>query len=140
MSWHLPCAWFTRGTDVSLQGTADVTRGTGAIARFICRLGGLPDALRDAPVHIRIETDGTGETWTRWFGDCRPMRSRLRAHEGLLVEQLGPVQLRFRLAEQDGAVAWQLRVTLLPRYRAPRRIIRHRHGAQLERKGAIAFK
>jgi Domain of unknown function (DUF4166) len=127
------------GADVSLRGTADVTRGNSAIARFICRLGGLPHALRDAPVHIRIEADGHGETWTRWFGDCKPMRSRLRAREGLLVEQLGPMQLRFRLAEQDGAVAWRLQSVFLLGVRLPRRAITTVTALSSQRNGRYHF-
>lgn len=96
------------GDTLQLRGVATVTRGTALLGRLIGRLASLPDAQAEAPARIELVVEGRGETWTRHFGDSRPMRSRLHARDGLLVERLGPARLAFQLHESSGAIVWQL--------------------------------
>ena len=108
------------GTSRQLRGLATVTRGNALLGRLIGRIASLPDAQHEGVARIELIVDGRGETWIRHFGASRPMRSRLCARDGLLVEQLGPAQLRFRLREHDGAVVWDLQSVSLLGLPAPR--------------------
>jgi hypothetical protein len=87
----------------------------------IAGIAQLPRSVRDAPTTVRIEVHGNREVWTRWFGDTRPMRSRLSASDGLLVERLGPVTLRFRLAVVERGVDWDFHSVRLVGVPLPRR-------------------
>ncbi|HJR74823.1 MAG TPA: DUF4166 domain-containing protein [Luteimonas sp.] len=87
-------------------GRATIARGRNPIARLCAAVVGLPPSVSDVPTTVDFRTDATGETWQRSFGSHR-LRSRLRAHDGLLRERLGPVQFRFALHVSDGAIWWQ---------------------------------
>lgn len=128
------------GASLQLRGRATVTRGNAALARLIGRIAGLPDAQRDAAVRIDLDVGGQRETWTRHFGASRPMRSHLREREGLLVEQLGPVRLRFRLQQQYAAVVWQLQSVSLLGIPAPRRWFAATTARSFEQGGRYCFK
>lgn len=97
-----------RGTDVALRGTATVERGTSMIAGFLCAITSVPRSMKAAPVVVRIAVDADGETWTRQYGSARPMRSRLCARGGLLVERLGPATMKFALTGDSGRIKWRL--------------------------------
>ncbi len=51
-------------------GTARVERGASTAARFIAWLFGFPKAAKSLPVEVIFQRDGTGEIWTRRFGDA----------------------------------------------------------------------
>lgn len=97
-----------RGGSVRLRGRATVTRSDALLGRLIGCVASLPAAQQDSTANIELVAHGYGETWTRHFGTSRPMRSYLQARDGLLVERLGPVRLRFRLHEHQAAIVWQL--------------------------------
>jgi len=86
------------------RGGIEVERGRHPLARCAAWLTHLPPAGR-APLEVEIVADADGECWTRRVGS-HAMRSRLRAHGGLLREYLGPVRFEFRLHAVDGGVAW----------------------------------
>jgi len=87
-------------------GRASIVRGRNPLARLCAAIVGLPPSAVDVPATVEFRTDAVGETWLRSFGDYR-MRSRLRIHDGLLRERLGPLQFRFALHVGDGAIWWQ---------------------------------
>jgi hypothetical protein len=86
-------------------GRCDIERGRGAIASLMARATALPAAGRGVPVHVTIRSDAHAETWTREF-DGVPMRSTLKARDGLLEERLGLVLFRFALTEREGGIDW----------------------------------
>ena len=92
-----------------LGGTATVERGRSIMARLMCAVASLPRDQVEGPVMVAIEASADSERWTRRFGRSAPMRSTLCAREGLLVERLGPVTLRFALVARDGGIDWDLK-------------------------------
>lgn len=102
------------GVALTLRGTATIIRGRSWVARIACRLAVLPRDQAEGPLRVQIEKLPDGERWTRHFGASPPMRSTLRARDGLLVESLGLTTMTFRLRVRDGAIDWDLvRVALL---------------------------
>jgi hypothetical protein len=96
------------GSSRRLRGTATVERGHSLFARILCAMASLPRSADRVPIEVQINTDSQGERWTRFFGDCRPMQSRLHGNRDLLVERLGPAVFVFRLREHGGGIAWSL--------------------------------
>lgn len=127
------------GKTLQLRGLATVTRGSSLLGRLIGRLVSLPEAQHGAAARLELVVDGQGETWTRCFGDSRPMRSHLHAREGLLVEQLGPVRLRFRLRERSRAIVWELESVSLLGVPAPRRWFAATAARSFEENGRYCF-
>jgi hypothetical protein len=91
----------------SYVGRADIQRGNGLLSRLCAAVAGLPPAMRDAPTRVDFISDQQGETWSRNFGGSR-MISRLDCRDGLLREQLGPLQFHFALLAADGEIHWQV--------------------------------
>jgi hypothetical protein len=107
-----------------------VRRGTGAAARLLARLLGLPPGGEAVPLRLSIEPlEGGGERWRRTF-DGRDFVTEQREHAGgLLAERAGPFETLFRVAAEGGALAYRSEVTSLragrlrlrlPRSLAPR--------------------
>jgi len=71
--------------------------GGGALARLLCRIGGLPRPGYDMPFRMRIYEDAAGwEVWDRDF-DGHSMISRLRPDGPAHVrEYLGPLRVQMR--------------------------------------------
>jgi len=64
--------------------------------RWLARLVGFPAACENLPMQLEVEGRDDRETWTRRFGnDVR--RSVQRCENGLMVEDLGPLRVRFRV-------------------------------------------
>jgi hypothetical protein len=76
--------------------------------RMAATLARLPTSVSNVPTRVEIEVSDTRESWTRYFGDARPMRSELSASGGLLVERLGLITMRFRILARDGGMNWEL--------------------------------
>lgn len=94
-------------------GRANILRGEGALSRMCARIARLPPALENANITVAFDNSPAAESWRRDF--CgHPMHSRLRAHDKLLQERLGPLQFRFSLHVYDQALHWRVqRVRLL---------------------------
>jgi len=93
----------------SFAGRCDVERGEGFISSLLGLVTRLPPAGREIPIEVVLRRDAGGETWTRRFAG-HAMRSRLREHDGLLVEALGLARFAFALEADDaGRIAWRLR-------------------------------
>ena len=92
-----PSAWF--------HGGCSIERGRHWLARLSATLAGMPPATAQVALRIEIAATGSGETWSRYFGD-RPLRSRLSADQGLLVERLGPLSITFQLEATEQQIRW----------------------------------
>ena len=100
--------WVHSGDSRQLRGCVTVERGTSVVSKVLGVLASLPSAMTDAPVEVRIEVTGKGETWTRLFASHHLMVSTLQRDRGLLVERLGPAALKFRLLVRNGTLEWVL--------------------------------
>ena len=115
------------------QGMFRIRRGRGLLAQVTAMLFGFPDP-GDAVVTRLIVTAGPNgagpsEIWHRTFGDRDFITRQWLAPDGLLAERHGGVELRLRLAAEDGALAFTSTRTAfvlgplsvpLPRVLAPR--------------------
>ena len=95
-----------RGRHV-LHGWVDTGAPASAPARWLGRLLGTPLQASRGPITFELDAGPEQESWTRQFPG-RTMRSRLRLVAGELVEQLGPAQLTFTLAADDGVLSMHL--------------------------------
>lgn len=90
-----------------LRGRAQASAARGALARLCALVAGLPRADGEVAVCVRFVSPAPGvEIWTREFGTST-FRSRLRAVNGELHEQLGPVRIRFRLRGDVQGIVWE---------------------------------
>lgn len=94
----------TRGR-ARYAGVASIEGGRNPLARLCARIAGLPRPARDVATTVDFIADARGETWQRDFGGTR-MSSRLAFRDGLLRERLGPLQFRYALLANDGAIWW----------------------------------
>jgi len=85
-------------------GYSKVTRGRGALARVISNMMGFPASGDDIPTSVVLQSDESGDTWTRQFGS-KSFRSRQwaerRGDSILLMETIGSVTLALSLVVQD---------------------------------------
>jgi hypothetical protein len=88
-----------------LSGTCAIQRGSNWFAQLAAVIAGMPRAAEDAKVRVQIEADVAGEHWSRYF-DGQPVCSRLLARNGLLVENLGPLTVAFRLDATSTQIRW----------------------------------
>ncbi len=73
-------------------GTASVSHQN----KWLARLLRFPRAGPDQPMRLDVVAEESEETWTRSFGNS-PRRSVQTVRDGLLVEDLGPMQIEFRV-------------------------------------------
>lgn len=88
-------------------GRCTIERGRNPVARLCAALAGLPPARQDVPTTVEFTCDPRRERWQRDFGGAR-MASTLRFKDGLLRERLGPMQFRFALHANNGAIWWNV--------------------------------
>jgi len=100
--------WVHGGEPRLLRGKVTVLRGRSLLARALGALTSLPRAMTEAPIDMRIGPSETGERWTRFFADCRPMESLLFSRGDRLVEVLGPAAFTFRPRREGAALEWLL--------------------------------
>jgi Domain of unknown function (DUF4166) len=129
-------------TTVQAAGTFRIRHGNHWLARFLIWLLSLPADGDAVDVRLTVTRRGDREHWARQFAS-QPMDSFLwRRSNGLLAEQMGPWEIRFRLANDGGALAYYpggarfclglLRIPA-PRWCAPRVVASER--LNLENKG-----
>lgn len=91
------------------RGAADVTRGTGPLARLAGALAGFPPEGRGVPVDVIMRRTEAGETWTRRFGG-RQFRSHLGRKAGdpagMVRERFGAMEFSIPLALEGGRLAF----------------------------------
>ena len=117
----------------ALQGTGKFTvrHGNGGLARLLVKLLRLPAAGVDIPVKLSVMTEGAGERWQRTFdaGTAFVTEQWAGSESGLMIERIGPTEIRYRLEIAGGALFYRqtgtklclgpLRLSL-PRRLAPR--------------------
>ena len=117
------------------DGRFTVRHGEGGAARLLTRLMHLPEAGAEIPVKLNVTTHKSGERWHRTFGAGVPFVTEQRAGDesGLMIEDIGPTEIRYRLEIAGGALFYRqvgtrlrmgpLRLPL-PRWLAPRIVAR----------------
>ena len=106
--------WVHNGASREMRGTVTVERGTSTLANLLGALTSLPPALQDAPIEVRIDTAGEKERWVRTYAGRHQMSSTLYRGGSALIEQVGPVALKFRVITRNAGMDWQLeRVSIL---------------------------
>jgi hypothetical protein len=94
------------------QGTAGagvfaVERGTSAGARLCGWWMRLPAGGERVPVELAVRATPRGDRWIRSFAGCVLETLQYARGEGVLAERWGPIECRFRLEAQDGALAYR---------------------------------
>jgi hypothetical protein len=115
------------------SGRFTVRHGDRALARLLARLLGLPAAGADVPVKLVVTPHARGERWERAFGASRLVSEQRAGEGGLIVERMGPTEVRYKLEVAGGALFYrQAGVALrlgpialsLPRWLAPQIVAR----------------
>jgi len=116
-------------------GKFTVRHGERGLARLLIKFMRLPEAGVDIPVRLSVTTHESGERWQRTFGASEPFITEQRAGDasGLMIERIGPTEVRYRLEIAGGALFYRHTGTALclgpirlplPRWLAPRIVAR----------------
>jgi hypothetical protein len=89
------------------EGTFTVRRGTGAAARLLARLLGLPEGGEAVPLVLSVTPHDGGERWHRTFAGKDFITEQGEGAGLLLAERTGPFELLFRLTAEGGALAYR---------------------------------
>lgn len=121
------------GGALEVRGRFRVWCASGWVARFLCRAMRLPPAGEEVETQLVVTGDGGRERWVRSFGGHTLVTEERAGGGGELVECLRPIELRFRLRVEAGALCFEqigaalrlggLRLPL-PRALAPRVVAR----------------
>jgi hypothetical protein len=87
-------------------GWFTIRHGERGPSRLLARLMRLPSAGNDVPVKLVVTPHERGEQWHRTFGPT-PFITEQRAVEGLMVERIGPTEVRYRLEVAGGALYYR---------------------------------
>ncbi|MDP2310949.1 MAG: DUF4166 domain-containing protein [Pseudomonadota bacterium] len=96
------------------RGVVTVRRGQSLVARLVGLLLGLPAAGEGVPAELHVTAHAHGQRWARRFGGV-PMVTDQAAHQGALLEFVGPFALAFRLMVDGGALVFTQAPTRLGR-------------------------
>ncbi len=114
--------------EISAEGTATVTRGTGWLARLVAVAIGFPHADENVPVRVDFKLENGRERWTRTFAG-RSFHSTQEQGRGrcdwLLCERFGPITVGMALLVEGGRLRlivrrWSVFAIPLPLRLAPR--------------------
>jgi hypothetical protein len=117
------------GSAVHIAGTFCVRHGMNRLARLLGRLARLPREGEAVDVQLLITPDEQGEEWRRSLAGQPLVSKQWEGPDGLLVEHIGSMELRFQLKVAGGGLVYhQERAALrlgplrlpLPRCCAPR--------------------
>jgi hypothetical protein len=67
----------------------------------------MPKATQNGTVVLTVTRVANGELWHRSFGGEELITTQRRGPNRLLVEQLGPLEFRFRVDASDGALYYR---------------------------------
>jgi NAD(P)-dependent dehydrogenase (short-subunit alcohol dehydrogenase family) len=114
--------------DLGASGMAQVTRGTGLLARLIGRIMGFPAAGTQIPVSVWMREEDGVETWRREF-DGAGFSSRLSQRGPLLVERFGAIRFAMDLRREPDGLSmpfrrWWIGPVPMPRFLLPRDVAR----------------
>ena len=111
-SWHdldNEMQWFHgSGRTIHAVGVFQVRRGSNTLTRTLAQLARLPAAGEAVDVQLQVTTREENEEWRRTFAG-RPLVSMQSYRpdgrlDGVMVERMGIVELRFRLEVVGGAI------------------------------------
>jgi hypothetical protein len=91
------------GADCHLAGTFEIRASATRIGRFLCALCRLPTQSAIVQCDVLVEASEASERWCRSFGAWKFASTQFE-ERGLLVERIGLLDLRFRLAEEGGGL------------------------------------
>lgn len=94
------------GETVRAAGTFRICHGNKCLARILVRLGGLPAAGEAVAIRLSVTPNGAGERWHRNFAGKSLVSWQRPRPDGLLAEDMGPLEMRFRLEVRDGALLY----------------------------------
>jgi NAD(P)-dependent dehydrogenase (short-subunit alcohol dehydrogenase family) len=114
--------------DLGAEGLAEVTRGTGLLARLIGRIMGFPAAGSGIAVSVWMREEDGVETWRREFGGVG-FSSHLAQRGARLIERFGAISFEMALQlEADGLSMpfrrWWIGPLPMPRFLLPREVAR----------------
>jgi hypothetical protein len=92
---------------LAVRGRFRIWCAPGRLARVLCRLVRLPPAGADIETRLVVTGDGDRERWERSFGGHRLVSEERAASNGQLIEWMPPVELRFRLEAEAGALRFR---------------------------------
>jgi hypothetical protein len=114
------------GTTLQATGVLRVRHGPGRLTRLLLRAVHLPPPAEAVEVRLLVNRRGSVERWQRRFGAASLVTVQREGPDRLLIERLGVLEFRFRLAVVGGALVYRsvrLAVWLGPfRLPLPRRI------------------
>ena len=114
--------------DMTAEGTATVTRGSGPLARLAAAVIGFPQAGDNVPLRVDFKLENGRERWMRTFArrsfHSTQEQGRGR-YEWLVCERFGPLNAGMALLIDDGKLRlvvrrWSLFGIPLPLWLAPR--------------------
>ncbi len=123
------------GANVHAEGVFRVRQGSNRVARVIARWSRMPAAGDAVDIRLKVTADEKGEEWRRTFAGHPLVSLQLYRDDGLLVERMGMVELRFRLTVAGGSLNYQTESAALslgslslplPNWLSPRVIARER--------------
>jgi hypothetical protein len=89
------------------EGTLQVSRAPGRVARWLLDLVGVPPAAADAHVRLTVCQRGPTEHWQRVIGGRALTTVQAEAPGRLLAERIGVLEFRFRLAVKRGDLLYR---------------------------------
>jgi hypothetical protein len=89
------------------EGTFQVSRAPGRVMGRILDLARVPPSSSAASVRLVVHQSGRVERWERSFGGRLLVTLQWEAPGGLLAEQAGVLEFRFRLAVKHGALVFR---------------------------------
>jgi hypothetical protein len=113
--------------EMTVEGRATVTRGSGLLARLAAAVVGFPQAGDDVPVRVDFKVENGVERWTRTFAG-RSFHSTQEQGRGryawLMCERFGPLRAGMALVLDEGKLRlvmrrWSLFGIPLPLWLAP---------------------
>jgi hypothetical protein len=95
------------GDNLHAQGSCRIVRGTSLLAQFLGFAFRLPKDTQSTTICLKVTRLENGELWHRSFEDQELVTIQSAGPHRLLVEQLGPLEFRFRLDPNDGALYYK---------------------------------
>jgi hypothetical protein len=89
------------------RGVFRVEQGSSRLARALARLVGMPRPGGRVELTLDVSAESSGEQWRRSFAGRPLVTLQSQRQDGLLVERVGIMEMRFRLDVVNGALCYQ---------------------------------